>query len=202
MHSIVAGPPMESPRARRRVAEAGDQAAERSAHVACRDEEGRRPSRRAGLVRTQPREHRRRVDLGVAAGRIGRRKRRGKPYTESAVRDYERSYRNFLRLAFGPMPADDIADVEWQMWVDELSREGLMRSRIDRRIAACWTWSSPPRATSGRPRGRSADARGRRAGVSAEVHDALAPDEMRASSPAVASLSQRAASESDAARFR
>src|SRR3954447_667892 len=34
---------------------------------------------------------------GVAAGRIGRRKGRGKPYTSSTVRDYERSYRNFLR---------------------------------------------------------------------------------------------------------
>jgi hypothetical protein len=47
---------------------------------------------------------------GVAAGRIGRRKGRGKPYTDSTIRDYERSYRHFLRPEFGPMPADDIGE--------------------------------------------------------------------------------------------
>ena len=84
---------------------------------------------------------------GVAAGRIGRRKGRGKPYTESTVRDYERSYRNFLRPEFGPMPADDIGEVEWQMWVDYLSREGLSRSRITTHVAvasAIYAWAIVP----------------------------------------------------------
>ena len=69
---------------------------------------------------------------GVVAGRIGRRKGRGKAFTETTVRDYERSYRNFFRVELGPMPADDIGELEWQKWVDRLSREGLSRSRITR----------------------------------------------------------------------
>ena len=28
------------------------------------------------------------------------------------------------------MVADEISELEWQMWVDRLSREGLSRSRI------------------------------------------------------------------------
>jgi hypothetical protein len=63
---------------------------------------------------------------GVAARRVGRRKERGKPYTETTVADYTRSYRSFLRPEFGPVAADDIGEVEWQMWVDRLSREGWL----------------------------------------------------------------------------
>lgn len=84
---------------------------------------------------------------GVAIGRIGRRKGRGKPYTQSTVRDYTRSYRNFIRPEFGPMPADDIGEVEWQMWIDELSREGLTRSRISTHVAvasAIYAWALVP----------------------------------------------------------
>jgi integrase len=81
---------------------------------------------------------------GVALGRIGRRKGKGKPYTASTIADYTRSYRNFLRPEFGPMPADDVAEVEWQMWVDQLSREGLSRSRITTHVAvasAIYAWA-------------------------------------------------------------
>jgi hypothetical protein len=84
---------------------------------------------------------------GVAIGRIGRRKGRGKPYTETTVRDYTRSYRNFVRPEFGPMPADDIGEVEWQMWIDALSREGLSRSRISTHVAvasAIYAWALVP----------------------------------------------------------
>jgi hypothetical protein len=58
-----------------------------------------------------------------------------------------RSYRNFVRPAFGPMPADDIGEVEWQMWIDELSREGLTRSRISTHVAvasAIYAWALVP----------------------------------------------------------
>jgi integrase len=84
---------------------------------------------------------------GVAAGRIGRRKGRGKPYTATTVADYARSYTNFLRPEFGPMPADDIAEVEWQMWIDRLSREGLSRFRITTHVAvasAIYAWAIVP----------------------------------------------------------
>src|SRR3954453_21270158 len=48
---------------------------------------------------------------------------------------------------FGPMPADDIGEVEWQMWVDYLSREGLSRSRITTHVAvasAIYAWAIVP----------------------------------------------------------
>src|SRR4051794_2945836 len=84
---------------------------------------------------------------GVAAGRIGRRKGRGKADTSTTVRDYERSYRSFLRPEFGPFAADDIGEVEWQTWVDGLSREGLSRSRITTHVAvasAIYAWAIVP----------------------------------------------------------
>ena len=45
------------------------------------------------------------------------------------------------------MPADDIGEVEWQMWIDELSREGLTRSRISTHVAvasAIYAWALVP----------------------------------------------------------
>src|SRR5262245_44232767 len=45
---------------------------------------------------------------GVEAGRIGRRRGRGKSYSPTTIEDYRRSYRHFLRREFGPMVADEI----------------------------------------------------------------------------------------------
>jgi hypothetical protein len=58
---------------------------------------------------------------GVEAGRIGRCKGRGKPYRPTTVADYERCYRNFLRPEFGSLVAEEIGELEWQMWADRLS---------------------------------------------------------------------------------
>jgi hypothetical protein len=49
---------------------------------------------------------------GVEAGRIGRRRGRGKAYSPTTIEDYRRSYRHFLRPEFGPMVADEIGEVE------------------------------------------------------------------------------------------
>jgi integrase len=84
---------------------------------------------------------------GVKAGRISRRKGRSKPYSPTTLADYARAYRNFLRPEFGPMPADDIGELEWQMWCDRLSREGLSRSRISTLVAvasAIYAWAITP----------------------------------------------------------
>jgi integrase len=56
----------------------------------------------------------------VQPGRISRRKGRSKPYSPTTVADYARAYRNFLRPEFGPVIADDIGELEWQMWCDRL----------------------------------------------------------------------------------
>jgi integrase len=84
---------------------------------------------------------------GVKAGTIGRRKGRSKAYSQTTLIDYARAYQNFLRPEFGPMPADDIGELEWQMWCDRLSREGLSRSRISTLVAvasAIYAWGLTP----------------------------------------------------------
>jgi integrase len=83
----------------------------------------------------------------VEAGRIGRRRGRGKPYSDTTVADYRRAYRNFLCPEFDPMVADEIGEIEWQMWVDRLSREGRSRSRIASHVAvasAIYAWAIAP----------------------------------------------------------
>jgi integrase len=84
---------------------------------------------------------------GVEEGRIGRRRGRGKSYSPTTIEDYRRSYRHFLRPEFGPMVADEINELEWQMWVDRLSREGLSRSRIAGHASvasAIYAWGMSP----------------------------------------------------------
>jgi integrase len=84
---------------------------------------------------------------GVEEGRIGRRRGRGKPYSPMTIEDYRRSYRHFLRPEFGPMVADEISELEWQMWVDRLSRDGLSRSRIAGHASvasAIYAWGMSP----------------------------------------------------------
>jgi hypothetical protein len=83
---------------------------------------------------------------GVEAGRIARRKGRGKPYSQTTIADYRGSYEGFLRPEFGPMPADEIGEVEWQLWVDRLSSEGLSRSRIAAIAvaSAIYAWALTP----------------------------------------------------------
>jgi hypothetical protein len=84
---------------------------------------------------------------GVKAGRISRRRGRGQTYSETTIADYRRSYRRFLEPEFGPMVAEEICEVEWQMWVDQLSSEGLSRSRIASHVAvasAIYAWALSP----------------------------------------------------------
>jgi hypothetical protein len=84
---------------------------------------------------------------GVKVGRISRRQGRSKPYSRTTVADYARAYQDFLRPEFGAMPADDIGELEWQMWCDRLSREGLSRSRISTLVAvasAIYAWAMTP----------------------------------------------------------
>ena len=95
------------------------------------------------------REHRRRVVAGVKTGRIGRARDAASPTPRRRSPTTRAPYRNFLRPEFGPMPADDIGEVEWQMWGDRLGREGLSRSRIATPVAVAsaiyaWAMTRPP----------------------------------------------------------
>jgi hypothetical protein len=84
---------------------------------------------------------------GVEAGIIGRRKGRGRAYSATTIVDYRRAYFGFLRPEFGPMVAEEIGELEWQMWTDRLSREALSRSRIATHVAvgsAIYAWAMTP----------------------------------------------------------
>jgi integrase len=72
-----------------------------------------------------------------AAGRTARRRSATTP--APIATSYDRR--------FGPFPADDIGELEWQMWCDRLSREGLSRSRISSLVAvasAIYAWAITP----------------------------------------------------------
>jgi len=84
---------------------------------------------------------------GVENGTIGRRRGKGKAYSDSTIAGYRRSWRHFVRPEFGPMVAEEITEVEWQMWVDQLSREGLSRSRIANHVSlvsSIYAWALSP----------------------------------------------------------
>lgn len=83
---------------------------------------------------------------GVESGAIGKRRgRSGAGYSDTTLAGYRRSLENFLLPEFGQFPAAEVSELEWQMWADRLSREGLSRSRIANHIAvasAVYGWAS------------------------------------------------------------
>ena len=84
---------------------------------------------------------------GVEAGRISRRRGRSQPYAETTIYDYRRCFRHYLEPEFGSMAADAIDEVDWQIWIDRLSGEGLSRSRIASHVAvasAIYAWALRP----------------------------------------------------------
>ena len=73
---------------------------------------------------------------GVEHGSIGKRRgKKGSAYSETTLAGYKRSLNNQLDEEFGPRPAGEIVEVEWQMWADRLAREGISRSRIRNHLA-------------------------------------------------------------------
>ncbi len=84
---------------------------------------------------------------GVQSGRVGRRRGCGKPYSETTIDGYRRSYRYSLRPQFGAQIAEHISEFEWQAWIDALSLRGLSRSRIAGHVAvasAIYAWALTP----------------------------------------------------------
>ena len=84
---------------------------------------------------------------GAEAGRISRRRGRGHAYSETTLAGYRLSYENYLEPEFGAMVADEISEVEWQIWIDRLSASGLSRSRIASHVAvasAIYAWALTP----------------------------------------------------------
>jgi integrase len=85
---------------------------------------------------------------GVHSGAVGRRRgRKGSGYSLTTLQGYERSLCYVLIPEFGSRAAGGIDELEWQTWVDRLSREGLARSRIANHLAvarAIYGWASRP----------------------------------------------------------
>lgn len=84
---------------------------------------------------------------GAEAGRISRRRGRSQAYSETTLDGYRRSFWNHLVPEFGGQVADEIDEVRWQVWVDELAASGLSRSRIASHVAvasAIYSWALAP----------------------------------------------------------
>src|SRR3954471_5093607 len=72
---------------------------------------------------------------GVEQGRIGRRRGRGKPYSETTILAMGRSLKYHVLPVFGAMHAAEISELDWQAWIDQLARKGLARSTIAKHIS-------------------------------------------------------------------
>src|SRR3954453_4327355 len=82
---------------------------------------------------------------GVERGHIGRRRGRGKAYSDTTIEGMRRSWRYRLLPEFGPRIADEITEIDWQRWIDELARAGLSRSTIAKHVSVAsgiYAWAS------------------------------------------------------------
>ena len=84
---------------------------------------------------------------GVERGHIGRRRGRGKAYSDTTIEGMRRSWRYRLLPEFGPRIAEEITEIDWQRWIDELARSGLSRSTIAKHVSVAsgiYAWASAP----------------------------------------------------------
>src|SRR4051812_31330895 len=63
---------------------------------------------------------------GVERGHIGRRRGRGKAYSDTTIEGMRRSWRYRLLPEFGPRIAEEITEIDWQRGIDELARRGAV----------------------------------------------------------------------------
>ena len=84
---------------------------------------------------------------GVERGRIGRRRGRGKAYSDTTIASMRRRWANKVRPEFGDRFAGELTEMDWQRWIDQLAREGLSRSSIAQLISLAsgiYAWASAP----------------------------------------------------------
>src|SRR3954463_5185224 len=84
---------------------------------------------------------------GVERGRIGRRRGRGKPYSETTIASMRRRWDYKVRPEFGDRFAGELTEMDWQRWIDELARKGLARSSIAQLVSLAsgiYAWASAP----------------------------------------------------------
>jgi integrase len=84
---------------------------------------------------------------GVERGHVGRRRGRGKAYSDTTIEGMLRSWKYRLKPEFGPRIAEDITEIDWQRWIDSLARSGLSRSTIAKHVSVAsgiYAWASAP----------------------------------------------------------
>src|SRR3954469_5627052 len=84
---------------------------------------------------------------GVERGRIGRRRGRGKPYSDTTIESMRRRWLNKVRPEFGDRFASDLTEMDWQRWIDQLTRQGLSRSSIAQLVSLAsgiYAWAAAP----------------------------------------------------------
>ena len=63
---------------------------------------------------------------GVERGRIGRRRGKGKPYSDTTIASMRRRWQYKVRPEFGDRFAGELTEMDWQRWIDQLTRQGVM----------------------------------------------------------------------------
>jgi integrase len=84
---------------------------------------------------------------GVERGRIGRQRGRGKPYSETTIASMRRRWEYKVRPEFGDRFAGELTEMDWQRWIDQLTRHGLSRSSIAQLISLAsgiYAWAAAP----------------------------------------------------------
>ena len=84
---------------------------------------------------------------GVERGHIGRRRGRGKAYSDTTIEGMRRSWRYQLLPEFGPRITEEITEIDWQRWIDQLAQDGLKRSTIASHVSVAsgiYAWASAP----------------------------------------------------------
>ena len=84
---------------------------------------------------------------GVARGHIGRRRGRGKAYSDTTIEGMLRSWKYRLKPELGLRIAEEITEIDWQRWIDSLARSGLSRSTIAKHVSVAsgiYAWASAP----------------------------------------------------------
>jgi integrase len=84
---------------------------------------------------------------GAERGHIGRRRGRGKAYSDTTIDGMLRSWKYRLKPEFGPRIAEEITEIDWQRWIDALARSGLSRSTIAKHVSVAsgiYAWASAP----------------------------------------------------------
>ncbi len=90
---------------------------------------------------------------GVERGRIGRRRGRGKAYSDTTIASMRRRWQYKVRPEFGDRFAGELTEMDWQRWIDQLTRLGLSRSSIAQLISLAsgiYAWAAAHYALAGR----------------------------------------------------